>query len=45
MSSKTDLRAYFKRRATGSDGPSAKKEKSQPRNNCLRNRTRYQSRN
>ena len=27
MSSKTDLRAYLKRRATGSDGPAAKKKK------------------
>ena len=26
MSSKTDLRAYFKHRATGSDGPAAKKK-------------------
>ena len=26
MSSKTDLRAYFKRTATGSDGPTAKKK-------------------
>ena len=25
MSSKTDLRAYFKRRETGSDGPATKK--------------------
>ena len=30
MSSKTDLRAYFKRRATGSDGPSATKESPNP---------------
>ena len=27
MSSKTDLRAYFKHRATGSDGPAAKTKK------------------
>ena len=27
MSSKTDLRAYFKRRATGSDGPATKTKK------------------
>ena len=26
ISLKTDLRAYFKRRATGSDGPAAKKK-------------------
>ena len=26
MSSKTDLRAYFKRRETGSDGPATKKK-------------------
>ena len=30
MSSKTDLRAYFKRRATGSDGPAAKKKTPNP---------------
>ena len=30
MSSKTDLRAYFKRRATGSDGPAAKKKNPNP---------------
>ena len=30
MSSKTDLRPYFKRRATGSDGPSAKKKNPNP---------------
>ena len=30
MSSKTDLRAYFKRRATGSDGPPAKKKNPNP---------------
>ena len=30
MSSKTDLRAYFKRRATGSDGPAAKKKNTSP---------------
>ena len=30
MSSKTDLRAYFKRRATGSDGPAAKKRNPNP---------------
>ena len=30
MSSKTDLRTYFKRRATGSDGPAAKKENPNP---------------
>ena len=30
MSSKTDLRAYFKRRATGSDGPAAKKKNRNP---------------
>ena len=31
MSSKTDLRAYFKRsRATGSDGPAAKKKNPKP---------------
>ena len=30
MSSKTDLRAYFKRRATGSDGPAAKKKNLNP---------------
>ena len=30
ISSKTDLRAYFKRRATGSDGPAAKKKNPNP---------------
>ena len=30
MLSKTDLRAYFKCRATGSDGPTAKKANSNP---------------
>ena len=30
MSSKTDLKAYFKRRATGSDGPAAKKKNPNP---------------
>ena len=30
MSSKTDLRACFKCRATGSDGPAAKKKNSNP---------------
>ena len=30
MSSKTDLRAYFKRRATGFDGPSATEESPNP---------------
>ena len=31
MSSKTDLKAYFKRsRATGSDGPAAKKKNPKP---------------
>ena len=30
MSSKTDLRAYFKRRATGSDGSAAKKKNPNP---------------
>ena len=30
MSSKTDLRAYFKRRATGSDDPAAKKKNLNP---------------
>ena len=30
MSSKTDLRAYFKRRATGSDGSVAKKKNPNP---------------
>ena len=30
MSSKTHLRAYLKRRATGSDGPSPKKESPNP---------------
>ena len=30
MSSKADLRAYFKSRATGSDGPTAKKEIPNP---------------
>ena len=30
MSSKTDPRVYFKRTATVSDGPSAKKESSNP---------------
>ena len=31
MSSKTDLRAYFKRKATGSDGPAAKKKNPNPK--------------
>ena len=31
MLSKTDLRAYFKCRATGSDGPTAKKKNSNPK--------------
>ena len=30
MSPKTDLRAYFKSRATGSDGPAAKKKNPNP---------------
>ena len=30
MSSKTDLRAYFKCRSTGSDGPAAKKKNFNP---------------
>ena len=30
MSSKTDLRAYFKRRATSTDGPAAKKKNPNP---------------
>ena len=30
MSSKTDLRAYFKCRVTGSDGPAAEKKKPSP---------------
>ena len=30
MSSKSDLRAYFRCRATGSDGPAAKKKNSNP---------------
>ena len=30
MSSKTDLRAYFKRKATGSNGPAAKKKNDNP---------------
>ena len=30
MSSKTNLRAYFKRRAIGSDGPAAKKKNPNP---------------
>ena len=30
MSSKTDLKVYFKRRATGSDGPATKKKNPNP---------------
>ena len=30
MSPKTDLRAYFKRTATGSDGPTVKKKNPNP---------------
>ena len=42
MPSKTDLRAYFKRRSIGSDGPAAKKKNPNPE--IIASRTKHVNR-